>query len=141
MSIEENKAIIKKLFDGLSRADLSVIDECLAPDFVRHAPGWEDMGIEGYKRVRSQSLSAMPSKTIVDEIVCEGDRAAFRVTHKGVQSGSMFGRPVSNRSFEVSEVYFARFEQGKVKEWWCLLDRSTMESQLSGTTQPLRKVN
>ena len=130
-----------KLFEGLNRADLSVIDECLAPDFVRHSPGWEDMGIESYKRVRAKSLSAMPSKTTVDDIVCEGERAAFRVTHRGIQSGSMFRRSGSSRSFEVSEVYFAQFEQGKVKEWWCLLDKSAMDSQLSGTTEPLRKID
>jgi len=139
MSVEENIAVLRKLFDGLSRGDLSVIDECLASNFVRHSPGWEDIGIEGYRRVREQSLNAMPSQTTVDEMLCEGDKVAFRVTHRGTQIGSMFGRPAAGTSFEVSEVYFARFKEGKVAEWWCLLDKATMDAQLSGKAQPLRK--
>ena len=40
---EENKAIIRRVFNELlNQADMSVIDEIDAPDFVWHGPGGQE---------------------------------------------------------------------------------------------------
>ena len=131
MSVEENIAVIKKLFDGLSRGDLGVIDECIAENFVRHSPGYQDMGREDYIQVRKQTINALPSVTTIEEIIATGDKVAFRVKHKGTHTGVLMGRPPTGNKIDVDEVYFARYENGKVAEWWCLLDKSTMQQQLA----------
>lgn len=126
-SVEENVAIIQKLFDGLSKCNLAVIDECIAENFVRHSPGYEDIGIEDYREARKQTLTALPSETTIEEIVASDDKVAFRVKHRGTHTGTLMGRPPTGNKIDVDEVYFARFENGKIAESWCLLDRLTMQ--------------
>ena len=36
MSLEKNKALIRKVNDALNRKDLAIIDEFMAPDYVDH---------------------------------------------------------------------------------------------------------
>ena len=134
-SEEQNIAVIHKLFDGLSKGNLAVIDECIAENFVRHSPGYEDMGIEDYRQVRKQTIAALPSVTTIEEIVASGDKVAFRVKHKAIHTGTLMGRPPTGNKIDVDEVYFARFENGKIAEWWCLLDRLTMQQQLKPTEE------
>ncbi len=38
MSTEDNKAVIRRIFDGLNQKDVAVIDELFTPDFVSHDP-------------------------------------------------------------------------------------------------------
>ena len=38
MSTEDNKALSRKLLDGLNRNDVAFIDELCTPDFVLHDP-------------------------------------------------------------------------------------------------------
>ena len=135
MFIENNIGVIQKLFDGLSKGNLAVIDECIAKDFIRHSPGYEDMGIEEYKQVRKQTIAALPSVTTIEEIVASADKVAFRVKHRGTHIGTLMGRPPTGNEIDVDEVYFARFENGKIAEWWCLLDRLTMQKQLAPTEE------
>jgi len=104
-SAEDNVAIIQKLFDGLSKGNLAVIDECIAENFVRHSPGYEDMGIEDYRQVRKQTIVAVPSITTIEEIVASGDQVAFRVKHKGTHTGTLMGRPPTGNKIDVDEVY------------------------------------
>ena len=51
-SAEENKALVRRLYEVQTMGDLDALRELLAPDFVDHGvtPGEEDPGPEGYIR-------------------------------------------------------------------------------------------
>ena len=59
MSAEQNMALVRRLFEAVSRGDLDVADELLAPDFVDHdiLPG-EEVGIEGFKRAVAEERAS-----------------------------------------------------------------------------------
>ena len=48
MSLEENKAIARKLTDALNKQDLSLLDEALGADYYNHS--YELKGPEAYKQ-------------------------------------------------------------------------------------------
>lgn len=46
MSLEENRAIVRKMFEAINKQNLVLLGELMAPDFVLHmhaqeAQGWE----------------------------------------------------------------------------------------------------
>jgi ketosteroid isomerase-like protein len=52
MSVEENKALVRRFFEARVKTDLDALDKMLAPDFVSHTrllPGHKP-DREGYKR-------------------------------------------------------------------------------------------
>ena len=49
MSVEENKALVRRFFEAQAKGDLDAVREMMAPDFVDHSllPG-QTPGREGY---------------------------------------------------------------------------------------------
>ena len=53
MSVEENKAVVRRYLDAVAAGDLGALDECVAPTYVRHDPGlpFQVHGLEGVKQL------------------------------------------------------------------------------------------
>ena len=73
MSTEDNKALTRRLFDGLNRNDVAIVDELCEPDFVLHDPagpgGWHGNGInnrEEYKEYLSGFFASLPGQFTID---------------------------------------------------------------------------
>ena len=63
MSIEENKALVRRLIDEVvSKANLAIADELIASDFVLCSPGRPDVrGREGYKQFCQRISTPSPT--------------------------------------------------------------------------------
>jgi len=48
MSLEENKAIVRRLIEAENMKDLALLDESIAPDYVDHI--LQLRGMEGYRQ-------------------------------------------------------------------------------------------
>ena len=78
MSAEENKAVIRRVWNEFNRGNLAVIDECFADNFVRLTYDGKTMDRAGYKGMCSVILKAMPDcQVIVDDMVGEGDKVGI----------------------------------------------------------------
>ena len=88
MSVEENKALVRRLFVARGKTDLDALDKMLAPDFVSHTtllPGHKP-DREGYKRTIVEYAATLSNrKFIVEEQVAEADKVVtpftVHVTH------------------------------------------------------------
>ncbi len=49
MSIEENKANVRRGFEAVNQKNLAVFDELLTPDVVFHSASTTMQGLEAYK--------------------------------------------------------------------------------------------
>ena len=122
MSAEQNKALVRRLFEARVKSDLEALDKMLAPDFVSHTkmvPG-QQPGREGLKQALAELNAAMSNrKLIVEGQVAEGDevwtRFSVRSTHDrgGLMGVAPTGRELSSRSIEIH-----RIEGGKIAEVW-----------------------
>lgn len=89
MSIEENKALIRRLVETFNKHNVALLDEFMAPDFVdeRNTP-FELRGRERYKEFEATFIKAFPdySETI-EEIIAEGDKVWILQKVTGTHTG------------------------------------------------------
>jgi len=125
MSVEENKALILRFWDELNKGNLSIVDECFADNFVRYAADGQEMDRAGYKNLVTMLLSNLPDiYYIVDDIIAEEDRVAFRFTWTATsQSDALDGTIKKGQKVKVTEDYFCRLENGKIVEFKNLIGR------------------
>ena len=138
MSIEEeNKDLIRRFWNELSRGNLAIINECCADNFIRYAADGQEMDKEGYKNLCSQILTDMPDvQFTLEDIVAEGNRAAFRFTWAGTNQSDAMNGSLKGKHFSITEDYFCRIENGKIVEFTNLFDRLSGFEQ-AGITPPI----
>ena len=111
MSTEENKTIIRRLFEEVANGhNLDVLDELVAEDVVNHAAAAEHQrGIEGYRHVMEWGMALSPdARYEILDIIAEGDMVACRVRASGTMQGELFGVPPTGKCFSVEHVHWHR---------------------------------
>lgn len=137
MSIEENKALVHRIYDELyGQRKLDLADEIYAPTAVAHEVNSPEQPVPlSPEEVRShfqQQLEATPDmRIVVEDMVAEGDRVAYRWRMTGTQIGAMPGGVAgTGKPFNVTGQSTVRIENGKVVELWSVYDRLGMFIQL-----------
>ena len=125
MSVEENKALVRRYFEAIdARRDPAVVDEFLAPDFVSHnpSPGFGP-DREGQKGAFAHFLAAAPDSThVIEAMVAEGDRVVTRLTARGTQTGALFGILPTGKHVTMTGIAIHRIANGKIVEHWHEID-------------------
>src|SRR3712207_178151 len=120
---EENKAIVRRFEEALTKGDPDAIRELLAPDFVDHRPlqGDEDPGPEGYIRFVANAHAALTDLRYVieEQMAAEGDRVISRLKIRGTHDrGDIVGFAPTGKEYEVTAIIIHRIEGGKIVEEW-----------------------
>jgi serine phosphatase RsbU (regulator of sigma subunit)/ketosteroid isomerase-like protein len=121
MSVEENKALVRRFLEAHAKGDLDALEEMLAPDFVDHnlIPGQEP-GREGYLRSFTEYHAAYSdTRYVIEKQVAEGDEV---VTSFAVSSthdrGEWMGLVPTGKEFKALLVLIHRIVGGKIAEEW-----------------------
>src|SRR5215211_3954506 len=95
---EENKALTRRCWKGVSEGNLDVIDEVYAADCVIHQPNEDIRGLEALKQFISMFLDAFPDLTIaVEDEIAEGAKVVTRWTARGTHRSDLMGIPPTGR--------------------------------------------
>ena len=136
MSVEENKAIVRRYFEELwNNGDLAFIEECMGPDI---SCAWGHETRESWRAAVSAWLTAFPDfRYQVDELVAEGDTVAanthFTATHQGVYHSATAGPwPPTGKSIDFREMIFFHFADGKIVGHWEAWDSTAFDQLLGG---------
>jgi len=90
MSLEENKAIVRRLFEAFNKHNLALLDELIAPDYVDHPR--QLRGLESYKQHLTMFYKSFPdTHETIEEIIAEGDKVWIRVKGTGTHAGEYRG--------------------------------------------------
>jgi steroid delta-isomerase-like uncharacterized protein len=134
MSIEANKALIRRLYDeGFNKGRVELADEIIAADFVDQgaAPGLPSTGPESFKQTLQVFRTAFPDMhATIEDMIAEGDKVAMRCRWHGTHLGEFFGAPATGRSFTLTSTDVLRIERGKIAEHWGNEDDLGMLRQL-----------
>jgi len=131
MSVEENKAVIRRMIDELNNGNLAVLDEAMAENCIWLSAAGQEMNREGYKQFITILMNAFPDlKGTIVNIVAEGDEVAVRFILEGTNKGDFMGTPPTGKTIKVTEDYFNRFEGGKIVEYRNLVDSLAFYQQL-----------
>ena len=120
MSLEENKELVRRIYDELwNERKLEVAEELIAQDAVNYDTGLlpQPFGPEEMKgTVRMVTAGFPDNRHEVEEMIAEGDKVVVRCTLTGTHEGEFMGIAPTGRSIEVSEIHVYRLEDGKAVE-------------------------
>ena len=120
MSMEENKAIVRRIYDELwNERRLEFADELIAKDGVNYDTGLDPrpFGPEQMKGTVRMVTAAFPdNRHEVEEVIAEGDTVVLRCTLTGTHEGEFMGIPPTRRKITVNEIHIYRLKDGKAVE-------------------------
>ena len=137
MISEQNKLTSRRMLEqAFNQGNLSVIDECNAPDGVDHQePAGTDF-IAHLKQVVVGLRTAFPDLHFeIHDMLAEGDIVAMRSTMTGTHTGPLSivpGRslPATGRRVSVPHMHFVRIVDGKATDLWHLWNVPMMMQQI-----------
>lgn len=118
MSVEENKAIIRRYVDEMNNRNDAYMHEYFSPQYVYHGPS-ADLDKNAFIEVHNAMLATFPDArmTVLDQ-VAEGDKVTTRWELNGTHRGDMLGVAPTGKEISVTGIIISRFEGGKVAEEW-----------------------
>ena len=129
MSLEKNKAVVRRLFEVFDLQNLDLLDELVAQDYIDHPRQFQ--GLENYKQHLRQFYTSFPdSHETIEDIIAEGDKVCTRLkgtaTHKGEYRGlAPTGKKIT---WEANTIW--RIADDKIAETWGFSDELNFYKQL-----------
>ena len=129
MSVEQNKALIRRLYEthnavDSGKADIDALDEMIAPEYVNHSRLVPDQqpGRDGYKQAIAQILaSASNVRFFVEDQVAEGDKVVTRIRVRLIHDrAELMGIAPTGREISFKSIEIHRISGGKITEYWAL---------------------
>jgi predicted ester cyclase len=111
---------LHRMFDEIiNLGKLDVADELFGADFVDHGPMGDIQGRDAFKALVAQWRAAVPDvKCTVQNVLSDGDFAAWLVHTTGTHTGDQLGFPATGKSFETVSANVGRFKDGVAAEHW-----------------------
>lgn len=123
MSLEENKAVVRRLIEALNAQDVCVLDDISTAEFAERFAGV----------IESVHGAFEGHQAAIDDLVAEGDKVWVRLSTSGRHSGAWAGVQPTGRQWTATGVYFVRLANGKAAGLEVLFDRLSQVEQLGAT--------
>ena len=128
MSLEENKAIVRRWIDVYNTHNLDSFDEFIAPDYVDHT---NKVDREGLRQLFIMGFTGFPDwHETIEDIIAEGDKVWIRITYTGTHTGEFMGVAPTGKKVTMTGVDIYRIENGKLVEYWHVSDQIDFNIQL-----------
>ena len=133
MSLEENKATVRRFIEAYNTRNLDLFDDLVAPDYIDHTH--QQQGLDNFKRLFSLAFEAFPDwHEHIEDIIAEEDRVWVRVRATGTHTGewNLSGVPLSptGRKVAMTMVFIWRIIDGRLTEGWEVDDELDFWRQL-----------
>jgi len=107
MSLEENKAIVRRFVEALNKKNLALLDDLIAPNYVDE----KLQGRESAKQTMRMFYRGFPDLHVtIDDMIAEGDKVWARYETTGT--------PASGKKMEITSISIHRIVNGKIVEGW-----------------------
>ncbi len=139
MTTEQNKALVRRITDNLSRQNLDAVFAEFSPDFQDHddPPPGIPPGIEGTKLFLTMLFNAFPDLQITTEdLIAQDDRVVERLTIGGTHKGVFLGTPPTGKRVTWGLINIYRIADGKIVDLWSEHDRLGLMQQLGVIPMP-----
>ena len=119
MSIEENKAMIRRYFETLSGTDkpAATVEEYVRDEELKEFIAWNETVFPNFEM-------------LIDDMIAEGDKVAVRAVTKGTHKGDYFGLPPTGKEVILPFHVMYRIADGKIVEHWLVFNRLEAMQQL-----------
>ena len=135
---EQNKAIVRRLFEEIDRSKGTPAADLVSPDMITHmagAPG--PMGLEEIGQMSGMFYGAFPDlQHVIQDQVAEGDKVVSRLTVRGTHRGDFQGVPPSDKQIEMHPIAIHRLAGGRITEQWINSDMMGLMQQIGAVPAP-----
>ncbi len=115
MPTEENKDLVRRLFDAINRRSLDELDDLLDPDFRLNG---EPVSLADFKSFVSWHVSVLTEvRFAIEDLVAEGDKVVARLLRRGIHQGWLDVRP-TGKPTATRGIYIFRTSDGRLAEAW-----------------------
>jgi len=128
MSVEQNKATLKRMYDEVwNTGDVSKLSELVSPDYQMG----DIKGPEGLGQTVNMFRSAFPDLHFtIDQVIGEGDSIAYRITGEGTHQGDFGNLKPTGKKMKWTQFFFQEYKEGKVLRTAGLADYLSMLQQM-----------
>jgi len=121
MSVEENKALVRRFLEAHAKGDLDTLEEMLAPDFVNHnlIPD-QQPGREGYLGAFTEYQAAYShTRYVIEKQIAEGDEVVTSFSASATHDrGEYMGLAPTGNEFKALLVLIHRIVGGIITDEW-----------------------
>jgi predicted ester cyclase len=127
-----NLATIKSYHAKIwEKKELSAIDDYFATNALIHSPVKTTQGTSEMKEVIAMWHKGFPNlKVHWDDFICQSDKVVSRWHAKGQQEGEFLDKAPSKNEVNYSGVTIYQLDNGKITEYWAMVDMETLKKQL-----------
>ena len=120
--------LIETVWNG---RDVAALSDLLAPGFVLHTTGGQDLDAAAYvEAVSAYHAGFSDLRVEVLSTIEQGELVAARLRLTGTMDGGFGGHNATGRPMRVEGRPWMRLENGRIAELWSLVDDATMWAQL-----------
>jgi predicted ester cyclase len=121
MSLEENKAIVRRLNDAFNKHNWDLLDDLVAPEYFDHTR--QLRGLETLKQqMKLGRLAFSDYHETIEDIIAEGDKVWVLLTYTATHTGEFHGLAPTGNKLTAMAVDIHRIVNGKVVEYWNVSD-------------------
>jgi steroid delta-isomerase-like uncharacterized protein len=131
-----NIALVQRIHSEVSKGNLEIFDEVLAPDYIRHCQAMPpELQViddkEVFKAFVADFVNSVSNcRDEIEFIIADSNMVAYVTTTTGTQTGPMGDLPASGKDFMLKNIVIQRIEDGKIAETWISWDNVAMLTQL-----------
>lgn len=126
MSVEDNKAIVRRFIEAINQQDEAELAAVVAPELL-------DENVQGTQWVHATFAG---HRADITEMIGEGDHIWARLATSGGHTGELWGIPPTGKHWTNTGVYFMRVVDGKIVAREGLFDTNNILEQLGATITP-----
>jgi steroid delta-isomerase-like uncharacterized protein len=130
---EENKTIVRRLYEAWSSGDFDSMEQLMADDFMEHEPlpggDGSKTAVIAFFKATSTAFGGFTIKP--DMVLGDGDLVSAFATATGTHKGEYLGVPATGRKVTVAVADYMRIKNGKVTEHWGVTDVASLMQQLT----------
>lgn len=128
LSLEENKAIVRRFIESYNNRNLNLIDDSVSPDYIDHS---NKVNREGLKQLFLMGLKGFPDwHENIEDIVAEGDKVWVRLSYTETHLGEFVGLSPTGKKIMSKAVDIYRIVDGKLAEYWNVTDNVNIFKQV-----------
>ena len=133
MSVKENKALVRRLFNEIwNKVNPAIVDELCTTNFTfNYAASGVSNDREGYKQTAIMWTSGISDLEVtLEDMVAEGDKVAVRWNVSCNHTGEFMRVPPTGKRVAMVGISIFRIEGDKIIEEWGEMDTMGLMQQL-----------
>ncbi len=119
LTIEENKATLRRFIEAYNNRNLEIFEELVEPDFIDRTH--RQKGREPFKKLFTLAFAGFPDwHEEIEDMVAEGEKVWVKVKATGTHTGNWellgISLPATGKKITMPMVFFFRIINGKLVE-------------------------